>query len=437
MTVLLSDESRKSCVLWGQWIWGRLSVAGFLKTCSHVRKPFIALLALFFPSSLGALFAEETPSSTRDVIEGIETSVVRKNRDGKGTTWFHPRGCLLPTDQGAVALMTLQSIGGSDYFGPVHWSVSADQAKTWSDPQPIPSLGRNPLKDEIEEGVCDVVPEYHAKTGTVLAMGHNVYYSKGKLFRGDLSRWPVYAVRHADGTWSAKQKLVWDDPRGSLIYTANCAQRITLPDGDLLFPISFGSKEKPVRSVTTFLCGYDGVTVTVKKIGRELHGKAGRGFLEPSLAFLDGVYYMTIRAEDGKGHVATSKDGLTWSDPIPWAWQNGATLAMSSTQQHWLIHSDALYLVYTRKSDVNSKVFRWRIPLYLALVDRKTLRLIPETERVVFPINGGAYSGNFHPMFLNAHESLVTDGECFPANGYKGDQLQARIRWKTPNRLIE
>ena len=32
-----------------------------------------------------------------------------------------------------VALMTLQEIGGSDYFGQVHCSMSADLGKTWSD----------------------------------------------------------------------------------------------------------------------------------------------------------------------------------------------------------------------------------------------------------------------------------------------------------------
>ena len=154
---------------------------------------------------------------------------------------------------------------------------------------------------------------------------------------------------------------------------------------------------------------------------------------------------MTIRSEDGKGYVTTSPDGLSWKEPVPWAWQDGEALTMSTTQQHWLTHSETLYLVYTRKSAENATVFRWRAPLYLAAVDRKTLRLVRETERVVFPIKGDgvkdrakvAYSGNFHTMPLSPNESLITDCECFPANGFKGDQLQARIRWKTPNKLME
>lgn len=381
----------------------------------------------------------------RDVIDSIEPSIVHKNRDGNGTTWFHPRGCLVPTPEGTVALLTMQEITGSDYYGPVHWSVSRDQAKTWSQPKPIPGLGRVPGKDGLEIGVADVVPEYHPQTKTVLALGYIVYYKDGKKQTAARPLYPVYFTRQADGTWTAPQKLVWDDPRCADLLSAGCGQRLTLPYGDVLIAVSFGSKDKPVRSATTLLCSYDGRTLTVKKAGTELPGKKGRGFIEPSLTFLDGVFYMTIRSEDGKGYVTTSKDGLTWADPVPWAWQDSKALTMSTTQQHWLTHSDTLYLVYTRQSAENASVFRWRAPLYLAAVDRKTLRLVRETERVVFPIKGDgvkdgakvAYSGNFHTMPLTAQESLITDCECFPANGFKGDQLQARIRWKTPNKLAE
>lgn len=393
---------------------------------------------------LAAPYALAQEPVLREIVDRIDVSVVRNNRDGKATTWFHPRGCLAPTPNGTQAFMTLQSIHGSDSYGPVHWSVSTDNAKTWSDPQPIPGMGLMPPKDGIEEGVCDVVPDYHAKSGTILAMGHNVYNKGGKFYKAPLPRWPVYVVRRPDGTWSDRQRLHWDDPRCDMMLTAGCAQKVMLADGDILVPVSFGSKAKGIRSVTTLLCSFDGKTLAVKKAGRELPGKVGRGLLEPSLTKLDGVYYLTIRAEDNKGYVSTSRDGLTWSDPTPWAWKSGETLTMSTTQQHWLTHGDALYLVYTRKSAENPSVFRWRAPLYLALVDRATLRLVPETEWVVFPIDGDGvkvgkvpYSGNFHTMPLNAQESLITDGEHFPANRYRGNQLQARILWRLPNKLVE
>jgi hypothetical protein len=155
-------------------------------------------------------FAQSGP---RDVIDNLEPSIVHPNRDGKGTTWFHPRGCLVPGPKGRVALMTMQEISGSDYFGPVHWSVSTDQARNWSAPKPVPGLETVPFKDGIELGVCDVSPDYHARTNTVLAVGYSAYYKDGKHYASQRPLYPVYFTRQADGTWTAPQRLIWDDPR--------------------------------------------------------------------------------------------------------------------------------------------------------------------------------------------------------------------------------
>jgi hypothetical protein len=79
-------------------------------------------------------FADEPyPNSSQvlqnesSLIQSITKVTLRQNRDGKGTTWFHPRVCMRPASDGQpIALMTLQEISGSDYFGPVHWSESRD-----------------------------------------------------------------------------------------------------------------------------------------------------------------------------------------------------------------------------------------------------------------------------------------------------------------------
>src|SRR5512140_659127 len=121
---------------------------------------------------------------------------------------------MVPATGRRAALMTLQDIQGSDYFGPVHWSESRDGGTNWSEPKPIPGLGRKPAPDDMQEGVCDVVPEYHALSGTVLAIGHNVFYKSGRLVYPQLPRWPVYVVRLADGSWSKPRRFEWNDPRG-------------------------------------------------------------------------------------------------------------------------------------------------------------------------------------------------------------------------------
>src|SRR5512136_65077 len=76
----------------------------------------------------GRLNGEGAKTTTRragsaDLIKSIERSVVWNGRSG-GTSWFHPRGCMIPRGdlKPPIALITLQSITGSDVFGPVHWS---------------------------------------------------------------------------------------------------------------------------------------------------------------------------------------------------------------------------------------------------------------------------------------------------------------------------
>ena len=54
--------------------------------------------------------------------------------------------------------------------------ASQDQARTWTKPEPIAGLGRSPGKDGMAIGVADVVPEYHAKTKTLLALGYIVSF---------------------------------------------------------------------------------------------------------------------------------------------------------------------------------------------------------------------------------------------------------------------
>ncbi|MBI3427297.1 MAG: exo-alpha-sialidase [Acidobacteria bacterium] len=384
-------------------------------------------------------------SAPRDLIARIEHITWNRNRDNQGTTWFLPRLCVLPSPQGAQKFMTLQWIKGSDYYGPVQWQeVRGDGAdwQTWSALQPVPGFGRRPYAGGIEEAVSDVMPQYHPNTKSIIALGHIVYYRDGKYFPEQPQRYPVYVVRDAKGNWSSRQRLEWNDPRGSALYTAGGAQWLILPNGDALIPMSFRPKERADYGVTTALCSFDGKELKLKQVGNELRNTVKRGLLEPSLVHFRGQYFLTIRAEDGFGYVNTSKDGLQWSEPVAWKFDDGEALAMSTTQQHWLAHSEGLFLVYTRKTAENEKVMRWRSPLFIARVNEKTQRLIRATERTVFPLYGDPVNrpnevphyGNFHTVNINASESWITVGEVIPAN-FGGDLLLARVHWAKPNRL--
>ena len=395
-------------------------------------------------TSAGLLAANvANAQSASPLIRSIEKLTLKRGRDGSGPSWFHPRPCLVPGKDGPVIFMTMQEIRGSDYFLPVNWMESRDMGTTWTEPQPVPAFGRDPTTDgRGDEGVCDVVPQYHAKTGTVLALGHNVFYRGPKFDRKQPPRCPVYAV-YKEGKWSERKRLIWDDPRGAFIYTNNCGQREVLEDGSIAFVMSFGPKETS-RSAVGVRCSFDGETLSIQKVGREIKHAAGRGLLEPSLVRYRGKFYATLRAEDNRGYVAASDDGLDFEEKQPWCWDDGSPLDMSTTQQHWLPHSDALHLVYTRKDASNTKVIRWRAPLFMAQVDLKTLRLIRETERVVIPMTGDGVNaadevplmGNFQTLNVTPNESWVTDGEMTPKHGFKGDLVLGKIRWSRPNGLV-
>lgn len=405
----------------------------FLRDCAAAG----ASLAAF---SVGHAVSAVPAAAWPKLVEKIEQVVLRR-RDQDPHSWFSARGCMVPEPGGNKAIITLQTIHGSDFFGPVNWIESSDLGRTWSEPQPIPALGRRPWAEGVEEGVCDVVPEYHAPTRCVLAVGHNVFYKPTGFFKSQPPRWPVYVVRDPQGRWSKAQRLVWDDPRTTAMYSCGCAQRVTLADGQILIPMTFGPLDRPDRGVASLRATFDGSEVRVQEVGNELRLPVKRGLLEPSMVRLDGRFYMTLRAEDDRGYATTSEDGLHWQPIRPWCWDDGEPLMMSTTQQRWLPHSDGLYLVYTRKATENAKVVRWRAPLYMALVDRSRLCLIRETEQIAMPMEGDPdqpktvpHLGNFHTMIASDRESWITVG-AFDLATWRGNLQMARIVWARPNRL--
>lgn len=384
-----------------------------------------------------------------DRIAGVTRQTIFRGSLGSngkplGKTWFSTRCGMIPGDQRnggdaqATALMLMAEISGSDYFGPVHETLSHDLGQTWSTPTPVPGLGRTPLNDGqgTEAAVCDMVPEFHERTGTVLAMGHDVFYRGPKFSAAQPPRHAMYIVRRRDGSWSSLRRLIWDDPRGAYIYTCNCAQRIHLPDGDVLTPLSVGATSA-ARSVVVVRCAFDGDTLTVRETSNELKNHVGRGLLEPSLATCGGKFYLTIRAENGRGYVSTATDPLRWSIPVEWKFDDDEQpIGMSSTQQRWMVHNEVLYLVYTRRDATNEQVMRWRAPLFTARVDLETLRLVRSTERVVVPLVGdGVNAGKHVPHLGNFHVNRATDNESWLTVGdysavtFRGDVTLARVRW--------
>ncbi|MEQ1828572.1 MAG: GDSL-type esterase/lipase family protein, partial [Pirellula sp.] len=218
-----------------------------------------------------------------------------------------------------------------------------------------------------------------------------------------------------------------------------CAQWLVRPDGTLLVPLYIGKNAKDRFSSTVAECRFDGEKLSYIRNGNVLKLDIARGLYEPSLIENGGRYYLTLR-NDIRGYVCESKDGLQFTEPKPWTFDDGSELGSYNTQQHWLAHSDGLFLIYTRRGANNDQIIRNRAPLFMAQVIPDSLQIMRNTERVLVP-ERGAELGNFGACAINSSESWVTVSEGMfmkdsKIRGAEGATFVARVLWATPNRLV-
>jgi len=222
---------------------------------------------------------------------------------------------------------------------------------------------------------------------------------------------------------------------------AGSGQRVDLPDGTILLPMYFrepSETERPCCRAAVARCTFDGRVLRYVEHGDELTVPEPRGLCEPSLTHFQGRFFLTLR-NDVRGYVAVGDDGLHFEPPKPWTFDDGADLGNYNTQQHWVTHSDALFLVYTRRGLDNDHVFRHRAPLMMARVDPDRLVVLRDTERELVP-NRGARLGNFSVSNVTDTETWVVVAEWMQPAGcerYGSDNTVwvARILWDRPNRL--
>jgi len=350
-----------------------------------------------------------------------------------GITWYDPFPVVTPDE----TFMLVQPITGSDVYGSVMERRTTDEGRSWSSPLVVPPFATTARGSEEVESVVGPTPIHHPPTDTVVAIGTNAVSVSGRLVQPTTQRHVVYAVRQATGQWGELKRLTWDDPRATGMYASSCLQHLVLDSGDLLIGVQFLPEGGDNFRATTLRCRFDGAEVTVLDTGRAVGNPVGRGLFEPSVVRHGDRYWMTLRAEDGQGYVAQSTDGLTWDDPQPWAWQDGAALEMSTTQQHWLSRGEELYLAYCRRTAENHAVVRWRAPLHLAQVDLGQRRLVRDTEQVVLPLLGDGtatpnrvpYYGNFAVTLVSPNEAWVTDCALAPWDDFAGTTYLSRVVW--------
>jgi hypothetical protein len=361
--------------------------------------------------------------------------------------WYHARAAVIPgfgKDGGPAALMTIHKhfLADDHYSGP-HVMHSDDLGKTWSKPDPRPELAWVPHSKGITEAVIDSTPLWHARTKKVIVIGPRIHYGPNGEQLHDIprSRQTMYAIYDpATGAWTRWQELkVPDDEKFNMALTS-CSQWLIEDDGTVLLPYFYAiSSDRRPTSVTVVQCSFDGRQMKFLRHGDEIHMRKDRGIGEPSLARFQGRYFITIRSNK-RGYVVAGDDGLHYGPLTPWLFDDGAELGSYNTQQHWLTHSDGLFLVYTRRGANNDHVQRNRAPLFIAQVDTHKLQVMRNTERVLIPERGGEL-GNFNANEVDAGQSWVTVSEGVWTDdqrrrGAKGATFVARILWSKPNLLV-
>jgi hypothetical protein len=374
----------------------------------------------------------------------IQREVIHRGYDGQ-RCWVHPRAGAMPGEPPTVVLTMQQLLlTGSDVFFALNELRTDDLGQTWTGPKEhATTLGRREEADGVIVATCDFTPKWHMRSQKLLGIGHTVRYRNDRVIP-NRHRETSYAVYDATRkTWTPWTTLEMPDPMKFQSAGAGSVQRVDLPDGDILLPIYFKSAAQTTYRSTVLRCGFDGVALKYREHGNELTVDIGRGLYEPSLTRFQGRYYLTLR-NDAAGYVAVSPDGLQFDTPRKWCWDDGSELGNYNTQQHWVTHSDGLFLVYTRRGADNDHVFRHRAPLFIAQVDPETCRVLRRTERVLVP-ERGARLGNFGVTQVSPHETWVTVAEWMqtrgpnivipPDNPYGADNsvYVARIRWEQPN----
>ena len=431
-------------------------------TSRHVLLTLCLAVAANSPDSVTAQNATEPLSFT------IELSAAHSGFDGE-KCWVHARAGAIPArasgneSETPLVVMTMQKLllSGSDVFYALNETRSENLGASWTEPVEHQSFARQAVTAPITESdklptgadiaphllqpgdettVCDFAPKWHAASQRLLGLGHSVWYRDNKVMhvRPRGIAWAVYDS-------NAKHWAPWQTVKLPDIPEFQCAgsgsvQRVDLLGGDVLIPFYFKEPRQTQYSVTVCRCRFDGRSLDYIEHGNSLTIPVKRGLYEPSLTHFQGRFYLTLRNDD-HGFVSVSNDGLHFEEPRRWTFDDGSDLGNYNTQQHWVTHSDGLFLVYTRRGANNDHVFRHRAPLFIGRVDPEKLQVIRDTEQILVP-ERGARLGNFGVTEVSPDETWVTVTEWMQPKGvekYGSDNsvFVAKLKWNRPDKSFD
>lgn len=363
--------------------------------------------------------------------------------------WFHPRAAAIPKlgkdGQPAVILTIQKHLIADDHYSGLWMMRTDDLGKTWDGPVEIPELAwrKEPGNEKVDLSVADVTPQWHARTGKLIAWGIQVRYNDQGIALLDKPRSYDFAYTVFDpktDKWTVWRNLDNVPELNGKFHTLapGCVQSVIKEDGTLLVPVYMTGQGGTEYQTTVLQLAFDGDSLTYLKHGDELKISGGRGLYEPSLALYHDTYYLTLR-NDAKAYVTVSEDGLKFGPVAAWTFDDGSDLGSYNTQAHWLVHSDGLFLSYTRRGAGNDHIARNRAPIFLAQVDPEKRQIMRATERILLP-QRGVMLGNFGASNITPDESWVTDSE-FIVNGQRhpggadGTTWVGKVKWSKVNAL--
>ncbi len=400
------------------------------------------IVAIVLATTASATLFAETPASV-----DYTTKVTPHFPCPNDSYWFQARATAIPASSGDPAtspniLLTMQPHGfeGTHNYKGIVSSLTSDLGKSW---QGLTSQETLNLRTRescdgrlIYEVPVDATPMFHPQTGKVLLTGatFQVDTKTNKDVPGGPS--DVFYAVYDPGCkeWNTWQTLNFPKSFKWPYKRSGCGQCLVEPNGDVLIPIYFGEHNNSIHYAAVARCKFDGEKLTYVEHGTEHKLDFGRGMSEPSLAKFVDQYFMTMRNDKG-AYVNTSTDGLNYTEAEPWLFDDGAELGSYNTQQHFLTHSDALFLVYTRRGLDNDEIMRHRAPLVMAQIDPKTKRVIRATERVIVPKQGTAETGNFGVCNITPGISWIVVAKRVTTPGEK-NVFVSQIEWKQPNLLV-
>lgn len=396
-------------------------------------------------------------------IKAIENEVILNGRT-HNQCWFSPGITVVqgktPCSIPEVFINVNQLVG--DDCGLNHFTRTKDMGRHWTPPMESQNLLGIARADDFFEKP-NISLFYHHATKKLIGLGATQFYRDA----GNSTGYKMESIARSNECKNKNTMIYteWDFEQSDFIswtpidlppelktfhYVAWPKIDIELDDGTVLCPFYLRESADDLYTAAAVMhARIDDKGFHCLELGNLLRVDSKRGLAEPSLIHFQDKYLMTVR-HDEQAYVCTSDDGLHYTEPTPWLFEDGSKLGNFNTQQHWLVQGDCLFLLYNRRSALNNGVFRCRAPLYIAEVNPKTLRIIRKSEQVVFP-EKGARMGNFNVVNVTDNEAWVVTGEWleglvsgqkegdrfyFPGAAptfnriqYLGDLLLAKIRF--------